>query len=275
MDKIPFHHFGGQGPVVSIGHANSFPPGMYRKMVEPLLSDFTVVGMESRPLWPGSSTEGVKSWADLSKDLVTFIEENGWSKVHVLGHSLGAAKIIFASLDRPDLFDKVVLVEPPFLPKWLFNLSALMPIELRKKVIPPSRVANNRTDQWPGAQDFFDYIRPKPVFEKISDEVLWDYVNHVHEVRMDNIALRYPKSWESHVYAVLSSPWEALAKMDQEVLAVRGVNSDVISKRSWEKWRRIQRRGIFENISGGGHLIPFEKPREVGERVLKFLLTGQ
>ncbi len=272
---IPFHHFGGQGPLVHIGHANSFPPGMYKEMVQPLLGDFTVIGMESRGLWPAADTNEVFGWEQMSLDLIAFFDENDWRQVHVIGHSLGAAKIIFAALRRPELFDKVVLIEPPFLPKWIFNLSALIPADWRRRVIPPSRVANNRTDKWKDTQAFFDYIRPKKVFSRIPDSILWDYVRHVQQEIEDGVALRYTKEWESHTYASLQSPWEALKQMNHQTLAIRGFDSDIISLRSWKRWQQAQSNTIFDNIDGGGHLIPFEQPGLVGERILRFLKKGQ
>ena len=270
--SIPFHDFGGEGPILHIGHANSFPPQMYRKMVEPLLPHFHVVGMESRAFWPDADMTAVSSWEEMSEDLISLFDQQGWKGVIAAGHSLGAAKIIFASLKRPDLFDRVVLIEPPLLPKWIFNVASILPIDWRKKVVPPSRVAQKRTDRWPSDQSFFDYIRPKRVFSRIPDEVLWDYVTHTHrQIEDGTIELRYPKDWESHVYASLHSPWQALQKMTHPTLAIRGESSDVISVRSWEKWQRVQEGVEFQQM-GGGHLLPFEAPVAVGKTTLSFLL---
>ncbi len=207
----------------------------------------------------------------MAVDLIRFLDENGWTKVHAVGHSLGAAKIVFASLQRPDLFDKVILVEPPFLPKWIFNITKLIPIEWRKRMAPPSRVANNRKDQWPSVQEFYDYMRPKGVFRKIPDEVLWDYVEHVHHEVEEGVTLRYSKEWESHIYAALTSPWKAIGKMTHQALAIRGEDTDIITLKSWERWKRTQQNTVFENLEGGGHLIPFENPELVGRRICRFL----
>ncbi|MEM9326610.1 MAG: alpha/beta hydrolase [Bacteroidota bacterium] len=245
---------------------------MYRRMVEPLLPHFRVVGMESRPLWPGSSMDETSSWEEMADDLIAFFDQQGWQKVVAVGHSLGAAKIVFASLKRPDLFSRVALVEPPLLPKWIFNLVSILPIDLRKKVVPPSRVAEKRTDRWPTDRAFFDYIRPKRVFAKIPDDVLMDYVTHTHKgIEDGTVRLRYPKEWESHVYASLQSPWDGLSKMTHPTLAIRGTDSDVISPRSWEKWQRIQGEAEFKEVQGG-HLVPFESPTKVGECVARFLV---
>ncbi len=270
--QIPFHDFGGDGPILHVGHANSFPPQMYRKMVEPLLPHFHVVGMESRPLWPGASKKAMSSWEEMADDLIAFLDQNGWKEIVAIGHSLGAAKIVFASLKRPDLFSRVVLVEPPLIPRWIFNITSILPIDLKRRIVPPARVANKRTDRWPSDQAFFDYIRPKRVFADIPDEVLWDYVRHTHsKIEDGTIKLRYPKDWESHVYASLQSPWNALGKMTHPTLAIRGEGSDVISPRSWEKWQRWQPDAQFAEISKGGHLLPFEQPLAVGKAVQGFL----
>ncbi len=243
-------------------------------MVAPLLEHFTVVGMEARPLWPGAQMSKVRKWGDLSRDLVQLMDENSWKRVHVIGHSLGAAHILFSALERPELYDKMVLLEPPFVDQWIFNAANALPMPLLKRFAPPVRVALNRTTHWPSDQAFFDYIRPKQVFKDFPDQVLWDYVNSGHTEVEDGVQLRYSKEWEAHIYAALQSPWKTLKKMNHQTLAIRGAQSDTVSVRSWKKWQRTQKNTEFAEIPGGGHLIPFEKPKAVGERILKFLLDS-
>ena len=247
---------------------------MYKQMVEPLLDHFTVVGMEARPLWPGADMSQVRRWGDLSQDLVRLLDENGWQGVHVIGHSLGAAHILFSALDRPELYDKIVLLEPPIVDQWIFNVTKILPMPILKKVAPPVRVALNRTTHWPSDQAFFDYIRPKSVFKGFPDEILWEYVNSGHFSVEGGVELRYSKEWEAHIYAALQSPWRTLKKMHHPTLAIRGAQSDTVSKRSWRKWQQTQKNTEFAEISGGGHLIPFEQPKAVGERILKYLMEA-
>ena len=270
-NEIPFHDFGGQGPLIHLGHANSFPPGMYRKMVQPWLKDFRVIGMESRPLWENEEMKGIKSWEQMSEDLIAFLDQQGIKSCIGVGHSLGGIKMVFASLKRPDLFEKLVIIEPPFLPKWIFNLTSLFPFEWRRKMIPPARIADSRTDVWESKEDFFNYIRPKAVFKDIDDDILQDYVDFVSKEMVDGkVTLRYPKVLEAKVFAAMQSAWDKLSGIRHETLAIRGSTSDIISPSSWERWKKTQPKATFKELEGG-HLIPFENPTVVASEVFEFL----
>ena len=138
-------------------------------------------------------------------------------------------------------------------------------------MIPPARIADNRTDEWQSKEEFFAYIRPKKVFSGISDEVLMDYVNYVSRIDQDGtVRLGYPKTHEAKVYAAMQDPWQVLPRIVHPTLAIRGKSTDIISRYSWRKWKSLQPSASFKTLEGG-HLLPFEYPELVGEEVLKHL----
>lgn len=45
--------------MVHLAHANGFLPGTYRPLAETLADRYYVIGLPSRPLWPGRRREGI------------------------------------------------------------------------------------------------------------------------------------------------------------------------------------------------------------------------
>jgi hypothetical protein len=47
--EIPFHDFGGDGPVLHFAHANAYPPGCYQQFIAPFLAHYHVTAIYHRP----------------------------------------------------------------------------------------------------------------------------------------------------------------------------------------------------------------------------------
>ena len=165
-----------------IMHANSYPPACYSEMGEALSRQAPVLIPKQRPFWP-SSVSGdwrkLENWQVFGDDLLRFLDENRIEKAVAIGHSLGGVASYYAALKQPERFTALVLIEPVFLDKRL-----LLPFKLGMSAskaaerIPLVKAARNRRQTWPSQQAAFDHFRPKSVFKKLSDEMLWDYVKH-------------------------------------------------------------------------------------------------
>ena len=58
IQPLPPIDFCGHGPTLHLAHANGFPPGTYRQLANALTSDYHVIALPSRALWPGSRQAG-------------------------------------------------------------------------------------------------------------------------------------------------------------------------------------------------------------------------
>ena len=205
MFKIPFHNFGGEGSVIHFAHANGFPPGCYQQFLTPFKDHYKVIGMQQRPLWKNSQPQELKNWDQLAEDLILFFEQNKLKNIINIGHSMGASISILAAIKRPDLFSKLVLIDPPGLfPKKMAIFNALTPIAWRKKIIPIAKIASKRRDKWDNQHKIFNSFRKKSVFKRFSDESLWDLVKASTTKRenLESFTLAYPKAWETQIYVL-------------------------------------------------------------------------
>lgn len=269
----PFDDYGDQGSLLHFAHANAYPPGAYRRLLLRLADDHHVLAVSQRPLWNGSRPEELDSWHLFGDDLIDFFDQQGIRGSVGVGHSLGAVATMAAAVKRPELFRALVLVEPVFLsPAALRALTQHLAREGMDD-FPLVKVARKRRNEWTDRQEAFQHFRSKAVFERWSDEALWDYVEYgLRRNERGNIELAYPREWEARIYATIPDDiWELLPQVTQPTLAMRGAESDTLGEEAWELWKKLQPETTFLMYQESGHLLPMEKPDSVAEAIGVFL----
>lgn len=272
-DPIPFIDFGGEGEILHFAHPNAYTPETFHRFLAPLTAHYHVLGIKQRPLWPNSDPAELSDWTVFADDLIRFFDENNLRGVIAVGHSLGAVATMYAAVQRPDLFSKLVLIEPVFMPPQVLQvIAALSAEDMRQHPLVQS--ALYRRSQWATRQEAFDRFRAKPVFARFSDELLWDYVNYsLGENEDGTVSLLFPSAWESQIYANFPMQvWEELPKVTQPMLGIRGAESDTLMLEAWEYWQELQPNGKYIEISDTGHMLTLERPYAVAEAILNYLL---
>jgi pimeloyl-ACP methyl ester carboxylesterase len=96
--------WGGTGPVLHLAHANGFPPGSYRKLIEFLKPRYHVFTLRSRCLVPGTSPLGMRTWDEMADELAHALRAQGLEGVVGVGHSMGGVATLLAAVKDPGLF---------------------------------------------------------------------------------------------------------------------------------------------------------------------------
>lgn len=272
MDQIPYLEMG-QGPLLHFAHANAYPAGVYRQFLTQLARGYHVLAMDQRPLWPGEQPEQLHSWHPLACDLIDFLEERGAGPVIGAGHSLGAVVTMVAAIRRPDLFSRLVLVDPVFLAPQILEMAAAHPEEAFE--IPLVQIARKRRNHWPSRDAAFAHFRKKEVFKRFADEALRDYVEHGLAENHQGVHLRFSREWEARFYGMPPlDVWELVPQIPHHTLAVRAAESNTLSSQAWQLWQELQPAAHFVEMAGAGHLVPLEQPVELATAVARFLDNG-
>ncbi len=266
----------GKDQIIHFSHANGFPPLSYRCLLEQFEKEYQVIASELRPLWsPESEIKRVKSWQVFADDLIMYLDENVQQKVYGVGHSLGAVVTFFAAIKRPDLFNAVVLIEPAMLPATLIRLFYVLPPVLKRQV-PIIKKAWHRQDFWDSKQAAYEHYRRKRTFRRVSDEVLWDYIESGTKNTGDNgVTLKYSKAWEIHCYSLLPNIRHYLKKCQVPVLGIRAEESDSLFPSQWQRWKKANLPHKLVEIPNASHLVPFENPTAISELALDFISQDQ
>jgi len=261
---------GGSGPLLVFAHANGFPPGSYRQFLAPLTAVMQVVAFLQRPLWSPQLPSRRLNWQHFADDLLETLVQQVAQPVWLMGHSLGATVAMLAAVQRPDLVNGLVLLDPVFLPTRNVAALHLLPSSVLRNA-PMVRKALSRPDRFATLQEAFDFHRSRRAFADFSDEVLWDYIHAATRETEDGaLQLAYIKYWEAAVYQSAPWVWPRLARLRQPTLGLRGQASTVLTERALARWQRLQPHAVLRTLAGG-HLLPMERPTEASEVVLAFL----
>ena len=274
---IPFTDFGGRGPEMHFLHANGYPPACYLPLVELFKPDYHLSGMHLRPLWPHSRPKEIGAWHPMSEDLLLFLDENRFSPVIALGHSMGGIISLRAALHRPASFRALVLIEPVlFPPRFIAAFNAVKLVGLGSRLIPVMKGALKRRRHFEDLEKLFHSYRHKHVFRYLSDESLRAYINGITVPSPNGgYDLAYSPEWEARIYETgIWNDWDiwaGLKSLKVPTLIIRGAETDTF----WESTGRLVRKmnPAIEIISlpAATHLVPLERPDEVSEITERFL----
>jgi pimeloyl-ACP methyl ester carboxylesterase len=267
------HDFGGQGPVIHLAHANGFPPQTYSQLAAALTGRYHVIGLPSRPLWPGSRPESAPTWQSLAEDLIEGLESLGLGDIAGVGHSLGGVLTLWVAIQRPDLLRGVVLIDPVILPPstlWGLRLLRALGLHTRQPLV---QGALRRRQIWPDRQACYDQYKGKALFASWTDKSLRDYVEFGTRLRADGqFELVYPPAWEAHIFATMPADiWHDVPRLRTPALVIRGEGSHTFLPAAQARMRRLLPHASFVVIPGAGHLVPMEQPAEVGGKIRAFL----
>lgn len=288
---LPLVRWGDVGPWLHLAHANGFPPGAYAALARRLATRCRVVAAPLRPLHPGARPAEVPGWEPFAADILAALgpgapgadsgpddtpggpDERPDGPVIGVGHSMGGVATVLAAVQRPDRFRAVVLVDPilfaglrAFVWTWMRRLRVA-------HRLPLAAAARRRRAVWPSRAAARASWRSKELFAGVPDDVLDDYVAAALAKRPEGgYELRYPADWEAHVFETTpTDPWPAVARLGCPVLVLRGARSDAFTPAAAARLRRVLPHALVQDVPDTGHMLPFQRPEEVADRILAFV----
>ncbi|PZR03494.1 MAG: alpha/beta hydrolase [Archangium gephyra] len=258
--KFELEDFGGDGPVLHFAHANGFPPGTYRKLLTAWSTRFHVVAVKSRCLQPGIPPSTMQHWETFADDLVDSLRAADLGPVLGVGHSLGGVATLIAASRAPDLFTKVIALDPVlFSRRDEFLFRALKVTGLVKRV-GPAKSARKRREVWPSREAAGASYRKKPLFRDFDAECFDDYLHFGLRDVEGGVRLTIPRDWEARVFE--SGPKDAFGELKNlkvPSVFVRGESTNVFSPAAVKRVKQHVPTAQFIEARGG-HLFPLEHP---------------
>jgi pimeloyl-ACP methyl ester carboxylesterase len=271
--------WGGSGPALHFAHANGFPPGTYRKLIDELTNHHHVLSMAARPLWSDSKPQVLRNWSPLAEDLRAELDRRGVRGIVGVGHSLGAVISLLAAATDAGLFSAVVAVDPIVLTggRALF-WRTVKAVGLAGR-INLVRGARRRRELWSDRAEARNTYSGKKIFASWDPEVLDDYVDAgVVDLPGGGFGLRYPREWEARIFtAAPHDLWAHLRKVSVPTLFVQGEHSDTFLEAARARVEREVPGSRTVVIAGSSHFVPMERPRELARVIVEFVgsIEGQ
>jgi pimeloyl-ACP methyl ester carboxylesterase len=259
-------------PILHIAHANGFPPLTYRRFFQPLASQTQGLALVTRPFWPGADARDLKDWSLLTEDMLQALKTLG-KKVIGVGHSLGAVITLNAALEAPELFSRVILIDPTMLAPHLLREAWLLRklgLEFRPDLV---RGALRRRRHWDSREAALEGFKSKGIFKSWPLDVLKDYAQSMTAPDpQGGVSLTYSPEWEAKIYQTIPTDvWAKAARLQVPALVLRGETSNTFTAPSEAAFRKASPQTVFQVVPGAGHLAPHEKPEQTAAFVLDFL----
>ncbi len=272
---VPFEELSyGNGEIeIQFLHANAHVPETYRKLLEQIgFTDHKFLLPHQRPIWPNSDPRDMKHWSLLARDIIAHMDASNRKGVIGMGHSMGAVATWIAAVERPDLFSKLVLIDPVILPEEWVKRLRFVPYWIQKRWIPFVKTAVNRRDQWPDIEALESHLGSKKVYKRFDPEV-WEDFKEYAVVKADagGLRLRYSKAWEAKVYGSAPNLWPLMSHSPCPITIIKAEYSDVITSETWGFIKERMPQADLREMKKSGHLVPFEKPGELGILIKEIL----
>jgi pimeloyl-ACP methyl ester carboxylesterase len=257
---------------IVFSHANGFPAGTYRLLVEAWRArGHRVVSIERIGHDPARPVTG--NWPHLREALVAFIEhEAPGERVHLVGHSLGGFLSVMVACTRPDLARSVVLLDSPIVAGWrAHGLHVAKRTGLIRRV-SPGKVSHRRRREWPDREAVLAHFSAKAAFARWDPRVLRDYVACGFDERDGRVVLGFDRDIETRIYNTLPHHLGDMIRRHPPACPVTflgGTQSAEVRQVGLAATRALTRDRIV--WIEGTHLFPMERPDETAEAVLAHL----
>ena len=188
----------GQKQVINFVHGNGFTAGTYTKLFNLLEDDYEVIAIDKighNPKYPVD-----ENWVSITNELIAYIKQNSDEPVIGVGHSLGSILTFIVAQHRPDLFTKIVMVDPPlFYGPFAVFLRFMKMSGLVDKIGLAARTKKRRTE-WASREEAEVFFKQRIPFDNFDPECLGHYVKYGTEENESGVKLIYDRNVESKVF---------------------------------------------------------------------------
>ena len=259
------------------GHAISTYPFFIKRLAE----RYSVEAMENRAVWPATTVmQRLYRWEESVEDYLAFLNGRDLSDgelVHV-GHSMGGTIGVLLAIKRPELFKKLVVIEPGTVATiWQARMLKLMSFEKRKRKVPFIKGTLNRRDTFDSPEQFMESMRTKRTYKGFCDEAMEDYAQGGLIEHDGRYRLKYPPAWEAQNFCDTSCMWAVLHKVKVPTLLLRAQHTTLQSKKDFEKIKKqCQKKAPnidFLELSDVSHMAVQDDPDKVCSAVFNWLVN--
>lgn len=257
----------GSGPPLVMVHGGWGDLRSFSRAAPRLAERRTVVRVSLRHHWPGAAPPseaaalagyGVETHA---ADVVALIERLGGGPAVVLGHSYGGIVAALVAQARPDLVERLVLVEPS-----LYGILRGHP-ELEAYIEAERRLWKGKLARIPEGQDpaetarvIYDETRPG-TFDAFEERRRSIFLANARTVRTVLI-----RNWSEVPYTCTDA-----RRIEVPVLLVEGERTDADMREINSLLLRCLPQARRVVLAGAGHSIQFDAPEAMARAVARFI----
>ncbi len=245
-------------PVLVLIHGFLSSTFSYRRLIPLLKEEYTVLALDLPPFGrSGKSTKMTYSYQNLANVVIKLLNHLNYSRVSLVGHSMGGQISLNIAKQCPDLIDKIVLL----------SSSGYM------KRLPSPLIYSS---YFP----FFHLYVKRHLAKQGIDRNLYNVV-HDHSIIDEDMRKGYLEPFsDENIFRALTRmirhregdlPPEELKKIETSSLLIWGQEDKVVPISIGERLHKDLPNSSFISLSKTGHLVPEEKPLLVHEKIAQFI----
>ena len=253
-------------------HANGFLPNAYSSFFNNLDTNLNLIHFNlNKPKYLK-----IKNWGIFRDDFIKNLKSN--NKIIGIGHSIGGNIVLRSALSNPEYFSKIILLDPTlFIPKIILLWKFALFFKIHDFLHPWVKATLKRKMYFKNHKAIYESYRNKKVFNMISDDNLYIYINSITKKNSDDsIEIIYPKELEYQMYKTgLIADfyiWRNIKNINIPTLIICSKLSNAFLQSSSKKIKQIKNNNIkiieLENCT---HLFPLEIPHKTAQIVNNFI----
>lgn len=260
-------------PLIHFAHANGVPSLVYQKLFDLLKDDYDIIYVSL--LGPDKRYPIDNHWHGLTEQVIdSIVQQSNGRKVIGLGHSLGSVLTFQAALKRPELFEQVIMLDPPMImgkEGFALHIAKMFHLKMIDQM-SPAGLSKRRRDHWDSREQAAELLRPKGFYKDFDAACFQAYIDHAltEDPVRGGVQLTIPKMDEVNIFRTNPSLWwlpQAKPKVPMHLV--------VAEKSPFLKHKfpqQVEKKfGVPFTVTPGGHMFPLEHPVEVVELIKKLI----
>jgi pimeloyl-ACP methyl ester carboxylesterase len=262
---IAVHDLGGTGPTTLYAHATGFHGRCWSPIAARLARLHNIAydarGHGDTPVgddWPDRV-----DWHQYGEDALYMANRFGEEgSIIGVGHSMGAAALLMAALDRPDLFRGLVVYEPIVLPP-----GHIMPTGAANFLAEGAR---RRRSTFPSYEDAIANFGSKPPLNIFTPEALDAYVLGGFRLGEDGqVHLKCSGEHEARTYECSTSQetWQRLPDLQVPIWFLNGTPEEMQPSSRTKALAEMVPDSRYVQLDHLGHFGPMQAPDEIADLI--------
>ncbi len=250
---------------IQFAHPNGFPAKCFNHLFNSIdNADINYVNLMGHDRF-----KIIGNLENLALELIDSIEKKFTTPVIGIGHSTGGTLILIAASIKPELFEKVILIDPILYNPWKRRIIKAMKIIGLKNYIGPVKRTLKRKSFFQSLNNAKEHFKTKKLFQHFNKHCFSDYLKYGLKKRKNGFELAFSKEIEAEIYR------STYTKLPKGISKLKGTliygNKSTLFKKSDVNWWKNSFPNFNTIAFDGGHLFPLEKPTQTAEMINKIL----
>lgn len=273
---IALHDFGGTGSPVLLSHATGFHAHCWEPLAADIASEHHVVGFDHRGYGDAETVDPTHlEWRAYGHDALAAARavsaQHGGAPLVGIGHSMGGASLLMASLIEPSLFTALFVFEPIVFPP-------ADPADADRPPSPLAGGARKRRSSFPSFEAALENFSSKPPMSSFHPAARQAYVRHGFKPAPDGtVELKCLPEHEARTYETGGShgTWEDLARVSVPTWVIAGAQAPFQPSSIAPRIAELVPNARYVQYDDMGHFGPLENPHALATLVRATLASRQ